>query len=158
MILPVSEDIALRVERFLHGFLFPHAVAFYVSMLGLADDQDRLTAVAGYILAHKLDEVTNRDIARSVRTMRRLTRADTTAVFEQLEALGWLMRVSAPRPTDPPHWKVNPKCHENFAERAQREAARREQDREMLAVMFAQRREEKRNADYPRTTSRSTDR
>jgi hypothetical protein len=139
VILPVSEDIALRVERFLHGFLFPHAVAFYVNMLGLADDQDRLTAVAGYILARKLNEVTNRDIARSVRTMRRLTRSETTGVFEQLEALGWLMRISAPRPTDPPHWKVNPKCHENFAERAQREAARREQDREMLAVMFARR-------------------
>jgi hypothetical protein len=139
-IFPVSEDIALRVERLLHEFLFPHAVAFYVNMLGFADDQDRLTAVAGYILAHKLNEITNRDIARSVRTMRRLTRADTTAVFEQLEALGWLMRSPAPRPTDPPHWKVNPKCHENFAERAQREAARREQDREMLAALFAQQR------------------
>jgi hypothetical protein len=145
MILPVSEDIALRVEQFLHEFLFPHAVAFYTNMLGLADDQ--VTAVAGYILARKLNEITNRDIARSVRTMRRLTRADTTAVFEQLEALGWLMRVSAPRPTDPPHWKVNPKCHENFAERAQREAARRVQDREMLAVLFAQRREEKRRSN-----------
>jgi hypothetical protein len=137
-ILPVSGDIALRVEQFLHGFLLPHAIAFYVNMLGLADDQDRLTAVAGYILARRLDEITNRDIARGVRTMRRLTRLDTAAVFEQLEALGWLMRVAAPRPGDPPHWKVNPKCHEKFAERAQREAARREQDRKMLAELFVQ--------------------
>jgi hypothetical protein len=138
-ILPVSEDIALRIERFLHGFLLPHAIAFYVNTLGLADDQDRLAAVAGYILAHKLNEVTNRDIARGVRTMRKLKKVDTTAIFEQLEALGWLVRVSAPRPTDPLHWKVNPRCHEKFSERAQREVARRQQDREMLAKLFAPR-------------------
>jgi hypothetical protein len=136
---PVSEAIALRVEQFLHKFLLPHAIAFYVGMLGLADDQDRLTAIAGYILARKLDVVTNRDIARSIRTMRKLTRADTTAVLEQLEALTWLTRMPAPRLTDPPHWKVNPKCHDRFEERAKREVARREQDREMLAAMFAQR-------------------
>jgi hypothetical protein len=132
----VSEYVALRVEQFLHKFLLPHASAFYVNTLGLADDQDRLAAVAGYILARKLDVVTNRDIARGDRTMRGLTKADTSAVFEQLEALAWLTRTPAPRPADPPHWKVNPKCHERFEERAKREVARREQDREMLAAMF----------------------
>jgi hypothetical protein len=138
LIHPISENIALRVEQFLHGFLFPHALAFYVGMLGLADDHDRLTAVAGYILARSLTTVTNRDIARGDRTMRNLTKADTSAVFEQLEALGWLNRTPGPRPTDPPHWKVNPKCHQKFTARAKREAERRQQDRDMIAATFQQ--------------------
>src|ERR1700730_5756519 len=45
-----------RVERFIHSFLFPHALAFYAGILGLADDHDRLAAVAGYVLAYKLTE------------------------------------------------------------------------------------------------------
>jgi hypothetical protein len=139
----VSEDTALRVERFLHSFLFPHALAFYAGILGLADDHDRLAAVAGYVLAHKLTEITNRDIARSVRSMRRLDKRETSTVFEQLESLGWLLRTPAPRPTDPWHWRVNPRVHELFAELAKHEAERREQDREMLATLFAERREQK---------------
>jgi hypothetical protein len=133
-ILPVTEHVAHRVEQFMHGFLFPHALAFYAGMLGMADDQDRLTAVASYILARRLAKVTNRDIARGDRSMRRLTKRDTAAVFEQLEALGWLMRTAGPRPTDPPHWMVNPRCHEKFAERAKQEAERRQRDREFLAT------------------------
>src|SRR3984893_5791529 len=49
-------DACLRVERFIHSFLFPHALAFYAGILGLADDHDRLAAVAGYVLAYKLTE------------------------------------------------------------------------------------------------------
>jgi hypothetical protein len=138
LINPVSEDTALRVEQFLHGFLFPHALAFYSGMLGLADDHNRLAAVAGYILARSLTTVTNRDIARGDRTMRKLTKAETSAVFEQLEALGWLSRTPGPRPTDPPHWKVNPKCHQKFTARAKREAEQRQRDRDMIAAMFRQ--------------------
>jgi hypothetical protein len=138
LILPISENIALRVEQFLHGFLFPHALAFYSGLLGLADDHDRLTAVAGYILARELATVTNRDIARGDRTMRGLTKAETSAVFEQLEALGWLSRTPGPRPTDPQHWRVNPKCHQKFTARAKREAEQRRRDREMIAAMFKQ--------------------
>ena len=138
LILPISENTALRVEQFLHSFLFPHALAFYSGMLGLADDHNRLTAVAGYILARSLTNVTNRDIARGDRTMRGLIKVETSAVFEQLEALGWVNRTPGPRPTDPPHWKVNPKCHQKFTARAKREAERRQQDRDMIAAMFQQ--------------------
>jgi hypothetical protein len=75
--------------------------------------------------------------------MRRLDKRETSTVFEQLESLGWLLRTPAPRPTDPWHWRVNPRVHELFAELAKHEAERREQDREMLATLFAERREQK---------------
>ena len=47
-----------------------------------------------------------------------------------------MTRVPGPRPSDPPHWVVNPAVHQKFAERAEAEKKRREQDRETLAALF----------------------
>ena len=128
----ITTGTAERVARFMHEFLLPHALAFYSGVLALADDHDRLSAVAGYILARKMERITTRDVARGDRTMRRLTRQDTNATFEQLEALGWLARKSAPRPSDPPHWLVNPLCHELFETRAREENERRARVHELI--------------------------
>jgi hypothetical protein len=128
----IAEATARRVADFLQRFLVPHTLAFYSSVLALADDHDRLAAVAGYILARKLERVTNRDVARGDRSMRRLSHRETEEVFEQLEALGWLTQTPAPRPSDPPHWLVNPKCHQLFAERAHMETHRRQEVRKMV--------------------------
>ncbi len=88
-------------------------------MLGLANDHDRLANVADYILAHRLPRITNRDVQRGDRSMRGLKRHETEAIFEQLEALGWVTRTPGPRHTDPPHWVVNPVVHQKFAERTE---------------------------------------
>ena len=128
----ITETTARRVAGLLHGFLLKHAVAFYVDVLGLSNDHDRLANVADYILAHKLERITNRDVARGDRTMRGLERRETEAIFEQLEALGWVTRTPGPRHTAPPHWVVNPVVHQRFAERAKEAAKRRKQDGEMI--------------------------
>ena len=133
----VTEETAHRVARFMHEFLLPHALAFYAGVLNLADEHERLSAVAGYILAHKLQRITNRDVQRGDRTMRKLTKRDTEAVFEQLEALGWVSRSASTRPSDPPHWVVNEHCHRLFENRAKDEAKRRQRERRMLAGFFA---------------------
>ena len=132
----VTEATARRVKGFLHGFLLPHALAFYAGTLGLSDDHDRLAAVAGHILAHKLERVTNRDVQRGDRSMRKLTRRETEAIFEQLDALGWITRIPGRRPSDPPHWIVNPVVHQKFAERGKTETERRERDRAMIGEML----------------------
>jgi len=121
----IDIDIAQRVATFMQKYLLPHAVAFYMGMLGLSDDHERLTAVADYILAHKLPRITNRDVQHGDRTMRKLTKRDMDSVFEQLDALGWVSRVPAPRPSDPPHWIVNPEVHTRFAARGEASAKRR---------------------------------
>jgi hypothetical protein len=138
----VSEYTAQRVERFLHEFLLPHALTFYNNVLGLADEHDRLTAVAGYILARRLDRITSRDVQRGDRTMRGLERRDIDSVFSQLEALGWLLRSPGARPGDPPIWNVNPEVHRRFEQRAQQEAERRRQTRELIAAMLGGKPEE----------------
>jgi hypothetical protein len=129
----VSEDVAHRVAKFMHSFLLPHARAFYASAFGLSDDHDRLTAIAGYILARKLDVITTRDVARGDRSMRKLERAETDRIFEQLEALGWIDRIPGRRPTDPPaRWIVNPEVHRRFADRARKEVEQRAAGRRLM--------------------------
>lgn len=125
----VTEATAQRVADFLHRFLLAHAVAFYSGVLGLSDDHDRLTAIAGYILTHRLDQITNRDVQRGDRTMRGLRDHEIRPLLEQLNALGWLDRIDPPRPSSPPHWRVNPTVHTKFADRAAREAHRRQDAR-----------------------------
>ena len=132
----VSEHTARRVADFMRRFLLPHATAFYADMLELSDDHDRLTRVAGYILARKLSHITNRDVQRGSRAMRGLQRLEIESIFEQLEALGWLIRAPGPYRATPLHWQVNPVVHRRFAERAEREAKERTKEREMLQEMF----------------------
>jgi hypothetical protein len=112
--------------------LLQHAIAFYAGTLGLSNDHDRLEAVAGYILARKLERVSNRDIHHGDRTMRRLSRLETEAVLDQLDALGWVDRVPRPRPSSPPQWIVNPVVHIKFAQRAAAEAERRARERKIM--------------------------
>jgi hypothetical protein len=133
----VTEQTAERVAKFMHGFLLPHALAFYAGVLGLADEHDRLAAVAGYILARRLDRITNRDVQRGDRTMRKLDRRDIESVFNQLDALGWIDRVPAVRAGDPPSWNVNPEVHRRFEQRGREEAKRRAREREMIASLLS---------------------
>jgi hypothetical protein len=129
----IQEKTARRVGAFLHGFLLPHALAFHAGVLGLSNAHDQLTAVAGHILAHNLERLTNRDIQRGNRTMRGLDRREIESIFDQLDALGWIDRVAGPKPTTPPHWIVNPVVHTKFAQRAKAETEWRARDRKLIA-------------------------
>lgn len=131
----ISQETAQNVADFMHSFLLPHAFAFYAGCLGLSSDHDRLENLAGYILAHKLDKVTNRDVQRGDRTMRKLSDFEVKPIFEQLEALGWLQRKDGPRPSSKPHFLVNPLVHSKFERKAIEEAERRQQAREMILKM-----------------------
>ena len=136
----IAEHTAARAAAFLHSFLLQHALAFYAGTLGLSDDHDRLTAVAGYILARKLVRITNRDVQRGDRSMRGLKQFETEAIFEQLDAMGWINREPGFRfgPGRPAAatWIVNPAVHTEFADRAKAEAERRARDRALLAKLF----------------------
>jgi hypothetical protein len=68
--------------------------------------------------------------------MRKLTRHETEAIFEQLDALGWVSRTPGPRPSDPPHWIVNAVVHQKFAERGKAEAERRKRERIFIGEML----------------------
>lgn len=132
----IREDTAKRVADFIERFLLPHAVAFYVDVLGMADRHDHVLATAGYILAHKLDTISVRDVRRGDRAMRTMDVAEAQAVLDQLDAFGWL----DPRPSlrhDSTVWRVIPAVHRLFAEQAKAEAARREEVRGIIRESIA---------------------
>jgi hypothetical protein len=136
----VTVETAQRVAKFMHEFLLPHAIAVYISILGLSDDQNELAAVADHILAHELPVLTNRDLGKGCRSLRKLLkRSHQENVCQQLENLGWLMRIPGRNQTQPPRWLVNPKVHERYRERAAKERKRRQQVSETLAEFFGKR-------------------
>jgi hypothetical protein len=132
----IRVETAQRVADFMHKFLLQHSIAFYVDVMGLSDDHDRLAAVAGYILARRLERVTRRDIQRGDGTMRKLDRHDTESIFHQLEAFGWLSKHQGPRLGNV-QWLVNPAVHEMFAAKAAEEAERRERERAKIAASLS---------------------
>ena len=88
----ISGDTAARVERFVKEFVQPHQLAFFAGTLGLSDDHDSLTQIAGLILAHRLTEVTNRIVQR-IGGKVKLDNWNIQKLFEQLFAFGWLLSV-----------------------------------------------------------------
>jgi hypothetical protein len=129
-------DVARRVAALLHGFLLPHALAFYSGVLGLSDEHDRLTSLAGYILAHpELSEIAFRDIQRGDRTMRSLTRDEAQKLLERLEYFGWLDPAPKPPNGTAPRWSVNPRVRTLFEQRAVQERTRRDQARSIIASL-----------------------
>lgn len=131
----ITADIAGRVSVFLHDFLLRHAFAFYAGVLGLSEDHDRLAAIAGHILARKLERITNRDVQRGDKAMRSLRDQDVQPLLQQLAAMGWLEKVDGPRPSSAPHWLVNPAVHSSFKARALAERERRDEARKVLASL-----------------------
>lgn len=129
----ISAATAAKVEKFLHEYIVKHSLAFYLGVIGLADDHDQLCDIGGYILAHKIETVTMRTLQRGSRQMRKITREDAGRIFEQLEAFGWLEQVS--KRTDAPSWKVNPDVHILFADRGKSEKAKRNAIRIEIADM-----------------------
>lgn len=128
----VSFDTARRVADFLHDFLFPHALAFYQNVLGLSDRHDAVLATAGWILAHQPQKITVRDVRRGDRTMREMDVEQAEEVLRKLDAMSWVEPLQSVR-RDSVTYVVNPAVFEEFAQRAEKEKARRERVRELIA-------------------------
>ena len=121
----IDGDTARRVARFMHEFLWQHAVAFYFGVLNVGGEHDRLMNLAGYILAKERTEVTSRDVQRSSNTFKDLKRRDIDGIFEQLQALSWVEPRPSQRANGVSRWAVNPQVHTMFAERKEEEIKRR---------------------------------
>jgi hypothetical protein len=133
----ITAETAKRVAKFMEEFMLPHAIAFYVNVLGLSDNSDQLLSIASYILTHKPKNVTNRDIQRSSSSMRGLDRQEAERVFHQLQTLGWVIRISPRRAGDPPSWDVNPMVHEMFEERTEIEKRRRAEVHKAMTELYS---------------------
>lgn len=126
---------AKRAADFLHRFLRPQALAFYTDVVGASDDHGIITDVAGYIIAKGLERVSHRTAQLGTRAMRKLTKADTYAIFEQMDAYGWLIEDT--KRADARAWMVNPAVHILFADRASGEREQRAAARSHVANMLS---------------------
>jgi hypothetical protein len=132
----VSTETAAKVAAFMKSFLLRHALSFYADTLGFSQEQDLLTAAAGYILAHSEKRtIAWRDIGpRGPRVLRSVDGRDGQRLLEKLEFLGWLRAASTSTAL---RWTVNPKVHSLFADQARAEAERRVRAQEAFTAMGA---------------------
>lgn len=129
----VTEGTARRVAQFLHGYLLQHAIAFYRDVVGLADDQDMVLAVANWILAKGMKTVTVSDARRGDRVRSSMDERQAAQVLSRLDALGWLTPLPLEKNQTSPRYEVNPLVFDLFEERAEAEATRREEIRRLIA-------------------------
>lgn len=127
----LREDVDLATAqaayRLLYEFILPNDVCFYSGLLGMADNHDLITDIAGYILSKKCLSVSYRDLHRTTRKLKKTDHRDARRLFEQLAALGWGTVDVDPNPHSPPKFTVNPTVHDLYADRANQERARRQQ-------------------------------
>jgi hypothetical protein len=121
----VSGDTAKLVRDFMIEYLLPHQEYFYRAYLNnnrSAEGEEHPThKITRYLLSHKCERVTLRDLRRSThldeRTIKRAMCSDDGA--EGLVACNWVgMLQSGNRGGGTTWWAVNPKIYERFAERA----------------------------------------
>lgn len=128
----VSERAASMARSLIINCVIPHAARVYMSM-GASDGTgiEDIQAVAGYILAKRVDRLVTSDLGRKVRaTFRNMSVQDIHRLLSPLVAGGWLIpeKDGAGNRT----WLVNPAVHAKFGNRAVVEEARRLRAREMV--------------------------
>lgn len=134
----VTGQTAQRVAEFMREILLPHlrradAVMFSTDQTGHA------RWIAGFILAKRLDRVTTRDITRAYGALRPPeAKAELAATMDSLVAVGWLEPEMPDNPAKPVFsWLVNPRVHQSFADRAEKEARRRAEAKGLIAKAVA---------------------
>jgi Protein of unknown function (DUF3987) len=137
----VPPATAGRVAAYMREVVLPHLLRADAVMY-LTPQTGHARWIAGHVLAHGLERVTKRDIVRGYGPLKPTEHQQQIAgVMESLVTMAWL----APEPSAnatkaPTAWRVNPKVHVVFAERAKREKERREEAQRATAEAIRRRR------------------
>lgn len=133
--LVIPADTARRTASFMLDIVLPHllradAVMFSTTQAGHA------RWIAGYILAHRLERISSRDVVQAYGALRAPEmRGELADVMASLVTVGWLESEVPANPTKPVSaWTVNPAAHVLFAAKAERERRQRQEARENLAA------------------------
>ena len=134
----VTADTAARVRRYMRAVLAPSLLRAETLMFGTVQTE-HAARIANYILAHRLERVTAREIVRSYRTLRPPEERGTlNSTMDALCLFGWLAPLPPRHDGAPPiAWRVNPAVHVLFAERAEAERKRLDAVKAEIAQKFA---------------------
>jgi len=127
----VDVDTARRTRDLLVRWLLPHSAALYREVIGTSGGAKHAEWIAGFILAHRKDTVSARDLMRAYRDLGDDEDAARRAM-RPLEGAGWAIADERNNGKPPKAWAINPHVHAIFDERAQQEKARREAERQKL--------------------------
>ena len=133
--LVIPAETAKMAAAFMLDIVLPHmlradAVMFSTAQTGHA------RWVAGFILAHRMERITTRDVVQAYGALRSPEmRGEMADVMASLVTVGWLEPELPSNPVKPVGaWKVNPAAHVLFAAKAEQERRRRDEARENLAA------------------------
>jgi hypothetical protein len=129
----VTEAVARQVSDFMHDILLPHLLRAEAVMFSTTQTTPARW-IAGYILAHRFDRITTRDVVRAYRALSSPEAKDElSAVMASLVAIGWLEPEAPRNPVKPVFaWAVNPGVHTVFEAQGDREREARSKAREQL--------------------------
>ena len=119
----VSEAHARAARTLIKHSAIPHAARVYATMGDGEASAETTKYIAGYILSKRLHRLLASDLTRSVRICRGKTLTDVQRAVSPLVAGGWLVPEKEHGGNNA--WKVNPRVHHVYAERAHIEVERR---------------------------------
>jgi hypothetical protein len=123
----IGEDAAKTAETLVFDNLLVHLGKFY-QWYGVSGDNEKTRQIADELLIKERDRIVASDLTRHS-VCRGYTLKQVQDAVSPLEAMGILDREPGPKQNA---WKVNRRFYIQFAERGERERARRAQFRELL--------------------------
>ncbi len=118
----IPQEFAEQVTRLLMDWLLGHILEFWFNVLDRNPQTAHIQWVAGYILAHNLQEITQRELQRDYRLWDNLSQFAKEQVFTTLTDAGWV-RSGTPNKAKsglPRRHQVNPAVHQ-FKAKAEKE-------------------------------------
>jgi Protein of unknown function (DUF3987)/Primase C terminal 2 (PriCT-2)/Bifunctional DNA primase/polymerase, N-terminal len=125
----IREETARHASALLFRSVLPNAARVYAAMGGAGSDPESTQSIAGYILTKLLARVVVSDLTSNVRICRGRSVDDIRKLLSPLEAGGWLKPEKEFQPTA---WIVSDFVHQRFADRAAKEAVRRQAVRDLF--------------------------
>jgi len=127
----VSGTTAKRAYDLMVRFVLPNSLAIYNRFFDQHDIGGNDSRwIAGYILAHRVEKLTVRDLQRARPELK--DRKRTEWAVDHLVTANWLTPMQG-RQANSVVWKVNPQVNVLFADRADQERQRRDAERAKIA-------------------------
>jgi hypothetical protein len=147
----VSGDTAERARDLMLDFVLPCQLQFYTRFFDKTDTiKSDARWIAGHILAHRSQQITEREIRRAYGLDTETASARITIAMRTLEEASWV----GSREDNPSKrsvtWAVNGRVHELFAERAAGEKAERAATMRRIAEVGARLKAEGKTRNFSR--------
>jgi hypothetical protein len=124
----ISGETARRVKSLMLDFLLPHAIAFYLGIVGSSEVGKHLRKLAELCLTHESSEISNREFLHNWIGWRHCKPHDQETVIGQLIDNGWVLPAPGARLNSkgfPTRFLINPDVKTVHAERQAMEIERR---------------------------------